>query len=118
MLLRGGRPPIEALLASGALVAIGSDANAGTFGEPSMPLAIGLAVMLGFSDRGRALGRDRGCGTLAGAGAIASAASRSAWRPTSWPGTSEHEGAFVMRPGAVAPVAMWIAGERGEDRGA
>ncbi|MFQ5494064.1 MAG: imidazolonepropionase, partial [Phycisphaerae bacterium] len=48
LMLRAGTPPVRTLLQSGAVVAIGSDANAGTFGEPSMPLAIGLAVALGF----------------------------------------------------------------------
>jgi imidazolonepropionase len=49
LLLRAGPPPVRALLDAGACVAIGSDANAGTWGVPSMPLAIGLAVALGFS---------------------------------------------------------------------
>ncbi len=39
---------VRALLDAGATVAIASDANAGTFGEPSMPLAIGLAVVVYF----------------------------------------------------------------------
>ena len=51
LLLRSGIPPVRALLDAGACLAIGSDANAGTFGSPSMPLAIGLAVALGFCDR-------------------------------------------------------------------
>ena len=46
---RGHLPPARALVDAGAAVAIGSDANAGTFGTPSMPLAIGLAVALGLS---------------------------------------------------------------------
>ena len=44
-------PPARALLDAGATVAIGSDANAGTFGASSMPLAIGLAITLGLSHR-------------------------------------------------------------------
>ena len=109
LLLRGGVPPVAALLASGAILAIGSDANAGTFGEPSMALAIGLAVMLGFpvedalwaatAGAARSLGLAGTTGRLA----IGMAADIVAW-------DAAHEGAFAMRPGAVSPVAMWIAG--------
>ena len=49
LMLRGGMPPVRAASRGEATVAIGSDANAGTFGSPSMPLAVGLAVALGFS---------------------------------------------------------------------
>jgi len=109
MLLRGGRPPIEALLTSGALVAIGSDANAGTFGEPSMPLAIGLAVMLGFAVEDAlwaataGAARSLGLADRVGRIAVGMSADIVAW-------DVQHEGAFAMRPGGVAPAAMWIAG--------
>jgi imidazolonepropionase len=116
MLLRGGRPPIEALLASGALVAIGSDANAGTFGEPSMSLAIGLAVMLGLSVEDAlwaatvGAARSLGLSDRVGSITVGKAADIVAW-------DVHHEGAFAMRPGAVIPSAMWIAGVRvGMDR--
>jgi imidazolonepropionase len=109
MLLRDGKPPVEALLASGALVAIGSDANAGTFGEPSMPLAIGLAVMLGFSVEdavwAATVGAARSLGLADRVGRIAPGMTADivAW-------DVPHEGAFAMRPGGVSPSAMWIAG--------
>lgn len=108
LLLGGGLPPVRALLDSGATVAIGSDANAGTFGEPSMTLAIGLALIIGFTleealwaaTRGGAasLGR-RDIGTLV-PGAVADVV---AW-------DAEHEGAFAMRLGAVRPVRAWVGG--------
>ena len=111
LMLHAGVPPVTALLASGGIVAIGSDANAGTFGEPSMPLAIALAVVLGFSiddalwaaTAGAA--RSLGLGDRVGSLAPDMSADLVAW-------DAEHEGAFVMRPGAVRPAAMWIGGER------
>ncbi len=111
LMLREGLPPVESLLASGALVAIGSDANAGTFGEPSMVLAIALAVALGFSIDdalwAATVGAAWSLGLRAEIGCLATsmAADVVAW-------DVEHEGAFVLRPGAVRPVAMWISGEQ------
>lgn len=110
LVLRAGTPPVRALLDAGATVAIGSDANAGTFGEPSMPLAIGLAVVLGFTidealwaataGAARSLGAARAIGELS-PGARADIV---AW-------DAEHEGAFAFRLGAVRPVETWIGGE-------
>ncbi|MFV2063334.1 MAG: amidohydrolase family protein [Chloroflexota bacterium] len=110
LMLRACSPPVRALLDSGATVAIGSDANAGTFGEPSMPLAIGLAVALGFAveealwaasaGAARSLGLADSVGSLA-AGCVADVV---AW-------DTEHEGDFPFRVGGVAPVSTWIGGE-------
>lgn len=109
LMLREGTPPIRALLDWGATVAIGSDANAGTFGEPSMPLAIGLAVALGFTveealwasttGAARALGLADTVGMLA-AGCEADIV---AW-------DTDHEGAFAFRVGSVRPASTWIGG--------
>jgi imidazolonepropionase len=111
LMLHAGVPPVAALLASGGIVAIGSDANAGTFGEPSMPLAIALAVVLGFSIDdafwAATAGAARSLGLRDQVGSLAPGMSADL---VSW--DAEHEGAFVMRPGAVRPAAMWIGGER------
>ena len=110
LLLRAGVPPVAALLASGAVVAIGSDTNAGTFGEPSMPLAIGLAVMLDFPVQDAlwaatvGAAHSLGLADRVGRIAVGMAADIVAWDVT-------HEGAFALRPGAVSPVHTWIAGE-------
>ena len=37
-------PPARALLDAGATVALATDANAGTYANPSMPLVIGLGA--------------------------------------------------------------------------
>ncbi|HZW01323.1 MAG TPA: amidohydrolase family protein, partial [Candidatus Deferrimicrobium sp.] len=98
------------LLEAGACVALGSDANAGTFGAPSMPLAVGLAVAIGFSvdealwaasaGGARSLGLDGRAGVLR----PGAAADVVAW-------DAQHEGDFAVRVGAVAPLRTWIGGE-------
>ena len=75
-----------------------------------MVLAIGLAVAIGFSvddalwaataGAAWALGLQDRLGCLA----PSMAADIVAW-------DAEHEGAFVLRPGAVRPVTMWIGGQ-------
>lgn len=110
LMLGTGLPPARALLDNGAAVAIGSDANAGTFGEPSMPLAIGLAIGLGFTideavwaataGGARALGLGGSVGTLT-PGAQADIV---VW-------DAEHEGAFAHRLGGVRPAWTWFGGE-------
>ncbi len=110
LLLRSGSPPVRALLDAGACVAIGSDANAGTYGSPSMPLAIGLAVALGFSidealwaataGGARSLGLDGRVGRLQPGGA----ADLVAW-------DAAHEGDFALRVGLVHPLRTWVGGE-------
>jgi imidazolonepropionase len=109
LMLREGLPPIRALVEAGACVAIGTDANAGTFGAASMPLAIGLAVAIGLSvdealwaaTAGAA--RSLGLGGRVGALAPGAAADLVAW-------DAEHEGAFALRLDAVAPVARSFGG--------
>jgi imidazolonepropionase len=110
LLLRSGIPPVRALLDAGACLAIGSDANAGTYGSPSMPLAIGLAVALGFSidealwaataGSARSLGLDGRVGRLQ----PGAAADLVAW-------DAAHEGDFALRVGLVKPTRTWIGGE-------
>ena len=101
---------MRALLDAGACVAIGSDANAGTFGTPSMPLAVGLAVALGFSvdealwaaTAGGA--RSLGLGGRAGVLRPGAAADLVAW-------DAAHEGDFALRVGLVTPLRTWFGGE-------
>lgn len=109
LLLRGGLPPVRAFLDAGATLAIGSDANAGTFGTPSMPLAVGLAVALGCSVdealRAATTGAARSLGLVGEVGVLrpGAAADIVAW-------DAAHEGDFALRVGAVAPVARWFGG--------
>jgi imidazolonepropionase len=109
LMLRTGRPPVRALLDAGATVAVASDANAGTFGEPSMSLAVGLAVALGFGlDEAlwaaTAGGAEAlGLGTEVGRLVPGAAADVVAW-------DAEHEGAFAHRLGGVRPVGSWFGG--------
>ena len=111
LMLRAGTPPVRALLDAGAGVAIGSDANAGTFGLPSMVLAMGLGVALGFSIeeaiRSATVGAARALGQAAVVGALVpgAAADMIAW-------DAQHEGEFAFRLGAVRPVGRWFGGER------
>jgi imidazolonepropionase len=110
LLLRAGLPPARALLDAGATVAIGSDANAGTFGTASMPLAIGLGVAVGFSvdeaiwaaTAGAA--RSLGLGGRVGCLRPGAAADIVAW-------DAEHEGTFALRVGAVTSLRRWFAGQ-------
>lgn len=110
LMLRAGVPPVRALIDAGANVAIGSDANAGTFGEPSMPLAIGLAISLGFS-----IEEALWAATAGAAAALGMAGSAGCLQPTApadivaW--EAEHEGAFALRLGSVRPHRRWFAGD-------
>jgi imidazolonepropionase len=110
LLLRAGLPPVRALLDAGAVLAIGSDANAGTYGSPSMSLAVGLAVALGCSVdealRAATAGAARSLGLAGRVGSLrpGAAADLVAW-------DAEHEGDFVLRVGAVTPLRTWFAGE-------
>ena len=111
VVLRDNLPPARALLDAGAVVALASDANAGTFGAfGAMPLVIGLgatllgmtvteALMAATSGGAAALRRDD-LGTLR----PGAAADLVAW-------DAEHEGAFALRLGSVRPSRVWIAGE-------
>ena len=111
IVLRERLPPAQALLDSGATVALASDANAGTYAAfGTMPLVIGLGATLlgmtaaeslraGTSGGARALRRPE-LGSLE----VGASADLVAW-------DAEHEGAFALRLGAVRPVRMWISGE-------
>jgi len=110
LMLRAGTPPVRALLDAGATVAVGSDANAGTFGEPSMPLAIGLAVALGFTVEEALWAATAGAARSLGlSGTIGDLAPGASADVVAW--DAEHEGAFAFRPGGIRPIQTWIGGE-------
>lgn len=110
LMLRGGLPPARALLDAGATVAVASDANAGTFGEPSMPLAIGLAVALGFTiDEAVWAATAGGAGALGLDGEVGRLVPGAFADIVAW--DAEHEGAFVQRLGGVRPMWTWFGGE-------
>jgi imidazolonepropionase len=109
LMLRGGVPPVRALLDAGACVAIGSDANAGTFGSPSMSLAIGLAVALGLSVAeafwAATAGAARSLGLAGSVGVLqpGAAADLVAW-------DAAHEGDLALRLGGIRPLRTWVGG--------
>ena len=110
LMLRAGTPPVRALLEAGATVAVGSDANAGTFGEPSMPLAIGLAVATGFTiDEAMWAATAGGAGALGLDGTVGRLMPGTSADLVAW--DAEHEGAFAHRLGAVRPLWTWFEGE-------
>jgi imidazolonepropionase len=111
VLQRDHLPPARALLDGGATVALASDANAGTYANPSMPLVIGL----GAATLGMTVDEAVAAATAGGAAAIGlstevgiiregMAADLVAW-------DAEHEGAFALRMGDVGPLRIWIGGE-------
>jgi len=111
VLMRDRLPPARALLDAGATVAIATDANAGTYANPSMPLAIGLgAAVLNLSPTEAVA-----AATAGGAAAIGRAHEIGLIREgmtadlVAW--DAEHEGAFALRLGAVRPIRIWINGE-------
>lgn len=109
LLLHGGLPPVRALVESGATVAIGSDANAGTFGEPSMTLAIGLGVMIGFAVEEAWWAATRGAAASLGlADRVGSIRPGLAADLVVW--DAEHEAEAAMRPGAVRPQRTCVGG--------
>ena len=113
LMLGAGVPPVRALLDTGVTVAVGSDANAGTFGEPSMPLAIGLAVALGFTIDEAVWAATAGAARSLGLGGeIGSLEPGAAADVVAW--DAEHEGAFALRLGGVRPEWTWFGG-RSED---
>jgi imidazolonepropionase len=111
LLLGDARPPARALLDAGATVAIASDANAGTWANPSMALVIGL----GAAALGMTVDEAVAAATAGGAAAIGLAAETGVIREglaadlVAW--DAEHEGAFALRMGDVRPVRIWIGGE-------
>jgi imidazolonepropionase len=110
MLGRGEhRPPVRALIDAGAVTAIGSDANAGTFGTPSMALAIGLAVALGSSVDEALWAATAGAAHALGlGGAVGVLRAGSAADLVAW--DADHEGDFAVRLGAVNVTRRWFAG--------
>jgi len=104
-------PPARALLDAGASVALATDANAGTYANPSMPLVIGLgATLLGMT-----VEEAIAAATAGGAAAIGLSHEIGVLREgmtadlVAW--DAEHEGAFALRLGGVAPARIWIRGE-------
>ena len=109
LMLRGGLPPVRALVEAGACVAIASDVNAGTFGAPSMPLAVGLAVALGFSvDEALWAATTGAARSLDLAGTVGVLQTGAAADLVAW--DASHEGDFALRLGAVTPLIRWFAG--------
>lgn len=110
LMLRAGLPPVRALLDAGATLAVASDANAGTFGEPSMPLAIGLAVAVGCTvDEAVWAATAGGAGALGLDGQIGRLMPGAYADIVAW--DAEHEGAFAQRLGGVRPLWTWFGGE-------
>jgi imidazolonepropionase len=111
IVLRDRLPPARDLLDAGAMVALASDANAGTYsGFGTMPLAIGLgATLLGMTAEEALTAATAGGATALdrpelGRLQVGAAADLVAW-------DAEHEGAFALRLGAVRPLRVWISGE-------
>ncbi len=112
LVMRDSLPPVRDLLDAGVTVALGSDANAGTFaGWGAMPLVIGLgATLLGMTlDEALAAatsGAAASLGLAADRGRLAAgfAADLVAW-------DAEHEGAFALRLGGVRALRTWVGGD-------
>ena len=111
LVMRDRLPPARALLVGGVTVALGSDANAGTFGAwGAMPLVIGLGATL--------LGMTVGEAVVAATSGAAAALSLDGRRGVLAPGAdadlvawdAEHEGAFALRLGAVRALRTFIGG--------
>jgi imidazolonepropionase len=101
---------VRALVDAGAAVAVASDANAGTFCEPSMPLAIGLAVAMGLSiDEAIWAATAGGAGALGLDGSVGRLLPGALGDIVAW--DAEHEGAFVGRLGGVRPLWTWFGGQ-------
>ena len=111
LVMRDHLPPARALLDAGATVALATDANAGTYANPSMPLVIGLGATALHMTVDEAVA----AATAGGAAAIGLSAELGLVREgmaadlVAW--DAEHEGAFALRLGAVRPVRIWVGGE-------
>ena len=109
--MRSTLPPARALLDARASVALATDANAGTYTNPSMPLVIGLGATLLEMTVQEAVT----AATVGGAAAIGLSHEIGLLREgltadvVAW--DAEHEGAFALRLGAVRPTRIWIGGE-------
>lgn len=110
LMLGAGLPPARALVEAGATVAVGSDANAGTYGQTSMPLAIGLATTLGLTiDEAMWAATAGGARALGLSGAVGTLTPGAEADIVAW--DAEHEGAFALRLGGPEPVWTWLGGE-------
>ncbi|HET6744942.1 MAG TPA: imidazolonepropionase [Candidatus Limnocylindria bacterium] len=112
LVMRDRLPPARRLLDAGATLALASDANAGTFGAwGAMPLVIGLACVTLQMTALEAVA----AATAGGAAALALSGRRGTIAPgadadiVAW--DADHEGAFALRLGAVAPRHVLIGGE-------
>jgi imidazolonepropionase len=111
VVMRGGLPPARALLDAGVIVALASDANAGTFGGwGAMPMVIGLgATLLGMTVQEAVT-----AATAGGAAALGLAGRKGSLEVgadadiVAW--DAEHEGAFALNLGSVRSLRTWIAG--------
>jgi imidazolonepropionase len=115
LVMRDRLPPARELLDAGVTVALGSDANAGTFGAwGAMPLVIGLgATLLGMTVEEAVL-----AATTGAAAALSLGGRRGVLAPgadadlIAW--DADHEGAFALRLGAVRPLRTFVGGEEVE----
>lgn len=111
LVMRDRLPPARALLDAGVTVALGSDANAGTFGAwGAMPLVIGLgATLLGMrvdeALRAATVGAAAALGLAGRRGRIAPGADADV---VAW--DAEHEGAFALSLGRVRPLRVLVGG--------
>jgi imidazolonepropionase len=106
----GRLPPVAALRAAGAVLALGSDHNPGTSGITSMATVVGLAVQaLGLS-----LEEALRAATAGGAAAVMLAGETGTLSPGEaadvvlW--DADHEGAFAWQLGELRPSAVYRSG--------
>lgn len=111
LVMRDRLPPARALLDAGAVVALASDANAGTFGGwGAMPLVIGLGATLLRMTVAESLA----AATTGGAAALDLAGRRGAIGPgadadlVAW--DADHEGAFALQLGGVRALRVFVGG--------
>lgn len=110
VMLRSRRPDVRSMLDVGLSIALGSDANAGTFGNSDMTLTLGLAVgAFGMSVSDALIAATTGSAKSLG---ISDRVGRI--RPgldadiVVW--DAAHEGSFAHRLGAVRPRTVWKGG--------
>lgn len=110
IVLRDRLPPARALLDAGAMVALASDGNAGTYGGfGSMPLVIALgATLLGMTVSEALTAATAGGAAALGLHDVGRLVPGAPADLVAW--DAEHEGAFVLRLGQVQATRVWIAG--------
>ena len=107
-LAMGRTPPVQALLAAGVTIALGSDHNPGTCGTTSMSLVIALAV----AELGLSVSEALTAATVGGAASLR-LADRGRLEPgqrgdfVAW--DADHEGAFAWSYG-LDPLGVWKLG--------